>query len=140
VARASPWWPWQRNWSSSVTGSTADWFATGKWQITSGRIFNEAEERASGAAVCVIGETVRKELFGGLDAVGQQVRVGKQFSCEVIGLLASKGQSTMGNDQDDLVVMPLRTLQRRLTGSVDVGSLMISVRGTGRPLMPPRAR
>jgi putative ABC transport system permease protein len=115
-----------RNWSSSVTGSTADWFATGKWQITSGRIFNEAEERA-GAAVCVIGETVRKELFGGLDAVGQQVRV-KQFSCEVIGLLASKGQSTMGNDQDDLVVMPLRTLQRRLTGSVDVGSLMISVR------------
>jgi len=115
-----------RNWSSSVTGSTADWFATGKWQITSGRIFNEAEERA-GAAVCVIGETVRKELFGGLDAVGQQVRV-KQFSCEVIGLLAAKGQSTMGNDQDDLVVMPLRTLQRRLTGSVDVGSLMISVR------------
>lgn len=115
-----------RNWSSSVTGSTADWFAAGKWQLASGRIFNEAEERA-GAAVCVIGETVRKELFGGLDAVGQQVRV-KQFSCEVIGLLASKGQSTMGNDQDDLVVMPLRTLQRRLTGSVDVGSLMISVR------------
>ena len=115
-----------RNWSSSVTGSSADWFATGKWQLASGRIFNEAEERA-GAAVCVIGETVRKELFGGFDVVGQQLRV-KQFSCEVIGLLASKGQSTMGNDQDDLVVMPLRTLQRRLTGSVDVGSLMISVR------------
>lgn len=115
-----------RNWSSSVTGSTADWFAAGKWQLASGRIFNEAEERA-GAAVCVIGETVRKELFGGVEAVGQQLRV-KQFSCEVIGLLASKGQSTMGNDQDDLVVMPLRTLQRRLTGSVDVGSLMISVR------------
>ena len=77
--------------------------------------------------MCVIGETVRKALFGGVDAVGQPLRV-KQFSCEVIGLLASKGQSTMGNDQDDLVVMPLRTLQRRLTGSVEVGSLMISVR------------
>ncbi|WP_235943278.1 ABC transporter permease [Zoogloea dura] len=118
-----------RNWSSGVTGTSRDWFATGKWQVAAGRIFNEAEERA-GAAVCVIGDTLRRELFGGQDPVGRQVRV-KQFSCEVIGLLASKGQSTMGNDQDDLVVMPLRTVQRRLTGSVDVGSLMISVRDDG---------
>jgi putative ABC transport system permease protein len=115
-----------RNWSSGVTGTSRDWFATGKWQIAGGRIFNEAEERA-GAAVCVIGDTIRRELFGGQDPVGQQIRV-KQFSCEVIGLLASKGQSTMGNDQDDLVVMPLRTVQRRLTGSVDVATLMVSVR------------
>jgi putative ABC transport system permease protein len=115
-----------RNWSTGVTGTTRDWFATGKWQIASGRIFNEAEERA-GAAACVIGETIRRELFGSQDPLGQQIRV-KQFSCEVIGLLASKGQSTMGNDQDDLLVMPLRTVQRRLTGSIDVASLMISVR------------
>ena len=115
-----------RNWSTGVTGTSRDWFATGKWQIADGRIFNEAEERA-GAAVCVIGDTIRKELFGGQDPVGQQIRV-KQFSCEVIGLLASKGQSTMGNDQDDLVAMPLRTVQRRLTGSVDVATLMVSVR------------
>ena len=115
-----------RNWSTGVTGTSRDWFATGKWQIASGRIFNEAEERA-GAAACVIGETVRRELFGSQDPLGQQIRV-KQFSCEVIGLLASKGQSTMGNDQDDLLVMPLRTVQRRLTGSIDVATLMISVR------------
>ena len=115
-----------RNWSTGVTGTSRDWFATGKWQIASGRIFNEAEERA-GAAACVIGETIRRELFGSQDPLGQQIRV-KQFSCEVIGLLASKGQSTMGNDQDDLLVMPLRTVQRRLTGSIDVASLMISVR------------
>ena len=115
-----------RNWSSGVTGTSREWFAAGKWQVAAGRIFNEAEERA-GAAVCVIGDTLRRELFGGQDPVGRQIRV-KQFSCEVIGLLASKGQSTMGNDQDDLVAMPLRTVQRRLTGSVDVGSLMISVR------------
>ncbi|MDD2668025.1 ABC transporter permease [Zoogloea sp.] len=115
-----------RNWSTGVTGTTRDWFATGKWQIASGRIFNEAEERA-GAAACVIGETIRRELFGSQNPLGQQIRV-KQFSCEVIGLLASKGQSTMGNDQDDLLVMPLRTVQRRLTGSIDVASLMISVR------------
>jgi putative ABC transport system permease protein len=55
--------------------------------------------------VCVIGETIRRELFGGLDPIGQPLRV-KQFSCEVIGLLASKGQSTMGSDQDDIVVVP----------------------------------
>jgi putative ABC transport system permease protein len=115
-----------RNWSTGVTGTSRDWFATGKWQIVSGRIFNEAEERA-GAAACVIGETVRRELFGSQDPLGQQIRV-KQFSCEVIGLLGAKGQSTMGNDQDDLLVMPLRTVQRRLTGSIDVASLMISVR------------
>ena len=115
-----------RNWSSSVTGTTTDWFAAGKWQIAAGRVFNEPEERA-GAAVCVIGETIRRELFGGLDPIGQPLRV-KQFSCEVIGLLASKGQSTMGSDQDDIVVVPLRTLQRRLTGSTDVATLMISVK------------
>jgi putative ABC transport system permease protein len=114
-----------RNWSSSVTGSTSAWFPASKWQIATGRVFSEAEERA-GAAVCVIGETVRKELFGSLDPVGQQIRV-KQFSCEVIGLLASRGQSTMGNDQDDVVVVPLRTAQRRLMGSVDIASLMLSV-------------
>ena len=115
-----------RNWSSSVTGTTADWFTAGKWQLAAGRVFNPAEERA-GAAVCVIGETIRRELFGGLDPIGQPLRV-KQFSCEVIGLLASKGQSTMGSDQDDIVVVPLRTLQRRLTGSTDVATLMISVK------------
>ncbi|WP_374241343.1 ABC transporter permease [Zoogloea sp.] len=115
-----------RNWSSGVTGTTADWFTAGKWQLAAGRVFNPAEERA-GAAVCVIGETIRRELFGGLDPIGQPLRV-KQFSCEVIGLLASKGQSTMGSDQDDIVVVPLRTLQRRLTGSTDVATLMISVK------------
>ena len=115
-----------RNWSTGVTGTSRDWFMAGKWQLAAGRVFTEAEERA-GAAVCVIGDTLRRELFGGQDAVGQQLRV-KQFACEVIGLLASKGQSTMGNDQDDLLVMPLRTLQRRLTGSPDVATLMISVR------------
>ncbi|WP_347248008.1 ABC transporter permease [Zoogloea sp.] len=115
-----------RNWSAGVTGTSREWFSTGKWQLVSGRVFNEAEERA-GAAVCVVGETVRRELFGRLDPVGRQIRV-KQFSCEVIGLLASKGQSTMGNDQDDLVAMPLRAVQRRLTGSVDVATLMVSVR------------
>jgi putative ABC transport system permease protein len=89
-------------------------------------VFNESEERA-GKAVCVIGNTVRKELFGGQNPVGSEIRI-KQFSCAVIGLLAAKGQSSMGSDQDDTIVMPLRTVQRRLTGNQDVRTLMVSVK------------
>ncbi|MEW6728820.1 MAG: ABC transporter permease [Pseudomonadota bacterium] len=114
------------NWSTNITGSTNAWFQTGKWTLASGRLFNEAEERG-GKAVCVIGETIRRELFGSLSPLGLNLRV-KNFSCEVIGLLVSKGQSAFGSDQDDVVVMPLRTVQRRLTGTQDVSGLRISVR------------
>ena len=115
-----------RNWSTSVTGSTQAYFTTGNWTLTAGRYFNVSEERA-GSAVCVIGETVRRELFGNQGAVGGQIRI-RQFSCEVIGLLATKGQSTMGMDQDDIVVMPIRAVQRRLAGNQDVTLLRISVK------------
>ncbi|HDQ39944.1 MAG TPA: FtsX-like permease family protein [Desulfonatronum sp.] len=114
------------NWSTSVTGSTSDFFPAGNWEMAAGRVFSETEERA-GKAVCVIGETVREKLFGRQNPVGGEIRV-KQFSCEVIGLLKSKGQSAMGHDQDDIVVMPLRTVQRRLVGSQDI-NMTISVRG-----------
>ena len=115
-----------RNWSTTATGATTDYFAAGKWTLADGRLFSHAEERA-GAAVCVIGDTIRKELFGGENPIGSRMRV-KQFSCQVIGLLAPKGQSTMGRDQDDTVIMPLRTVQRRISGSQDVNNLMISLR------------
>lgn len=116
-----------RNWLSSIYGSTNAWFITGNWKLASGRIFDEDEQRA-GAAVCVIGETVRRELFGGKigeTGLGSQLRI-KQFSCSVIGILAAKGQSGMG-DQDDAVVVPLHTLQRRVTGSKKVNSLLVSM-------------
>ena len=115
-----------RNWSTMVTGSTNDHFRAGNWEIVSGRDFSETEER-SGRAVCVIGESVRANLFGSQNPVGSDIRI-KQFSCEVVGLLKAKGQSAMGSDQDDTVVMPLRTVQRRLTGSQDVSRLTVSVR------------
>ena len=115
-----------RNWSTMVTGSTNDHFRAGNWEIVSGREFSETEER-SGRAVCVIGESVRSNLFGAQNPVGSDIRI-KQFSCEVVGLLKAKGQSAMGSDQDDTVVMPLRTVQRRLTGSQDVSRLTVSVR------------
>jgi putative ABC transport system permease protein len=114
------------NWSTSITGSSADYFITNNWRLAGGRVFNESEQRA-GKAVCVIGNTVKRELFGAQNPVGGEIRI-KQFACEVIGLLAAKGQSSMGSDQDDTIVMPLRTVQRRLTGNQDVRTLMVSVK------------
>ncbi len=117
-----------RNWTSSVTGSTNAWFETGNWKLSSGRVFTD-EELAAGAAVCIVGETVRREIYGGSAGrrgLGEMLRI-KQFSCEVIGVLASKGQAAMGNDQDDTVLVPLRTLQRRVTGNQRVNTLMVSM-------------
>jgi len=114
-----------RNWSSSVIGSTNDWLTTGNWKLVSGREFSNDELRG-GAAVCLIGETVRRELFGTQAALGAQLRV-KQISCEIVGLLASKGQGAFGNDQDDVVLVPLKTLQRRITGNTRVNTLLVSM-------------
>ena len=114
-----------RNWTSSVIGSTNDWLITGNWKVGQGREFSEDELRA-GSAVCLIGETVRRELFGSAAAVGAQLRV-KQVSCEIIGLLASKGQGAFGNDQDDMVLVPIKTLQRRITGNNRVNTLLVSM-------------
>jgi putative ABC transport system permease protein len=113
------------NWSTSLTGTTPDYFVSGNWTLASGRFFTEAEARA-GAAVCVIGQTVRRELFGTRNPVGSEIRV-KRFGCEVVGLLRAKGGS-FGPDPDDQVVMPLRTVQRRVRGNDDVTGIQVSVR------------
>ncbi|MEW6367120.1 MAG: ABC transporter permease [Acidobacteriota bacterium] len=112
------------NWSTTVTGSTAAYFTTGNWRLAEGRFFSEAEERA-GKAVCVIGETVRKELFGSQNPIGAEIRI-KRFACEVVGLLQAKG--SFGMDADDTIVMPLRTVQRRIRGNDDVTGLQVSVK------------
>ncbi len=114
-----------RNWASSVIGSTNSWLLTGNWRVADGRTFSDDELRA-GAAVCLAGETVRRELFGTRAIVGAQLRV-KKISCEVVGLLASKGQGSFGNDQDDVVLVPLKTLQRRITGNTRVNTLLVSM-------------
>ncbi len=117
-----------RNWATNVTGSSNRWFETGNWKLASGRVFEEDEQRA-GAATCIVGETVRREIFGGKpgqDGLGEQLRL-KQFSCTVVGILTSKGQAAMGNDQDDTVLLPLRTLQRRVTGHQRVATLLVAM-------------
>ncbi|MFM2275927.1 MAG: hypothetical protein RL211_1799 [Pseudomonadota bacterium] len=114
-----------RNWASSVIGSTNSWLVTGNWTLGDGREFSDDELRA-GAAVCIIGETVRRELYGTRPAVGEQLRV-KQISCEIVGVLASKGQGSFGHDQDDMVLVPIMTLQRRITGNTRVNTLLVSM-------------
>ena len=116
-----------RNWTTSVLGSTNDWLQTGSWTLARGREFTPDEQRV-GAAVCLIGQTVQRELFGAsTDPLGERVRV-RQFSCEVVGVLASKGQGAFGNDQDDVVLLPLKTLQRRVIGSTRVPTLLVSMK------------
>ncbi|MES2632942.1 MAG: ABC transporter permease [Pseudomonadota bacterium] len=114
-----------RNWSTNVVGSTNAWFQTGNWKLASGREF-EDDELLSGGAVCIVGETVRREIYGATRGLGEQLRI-KQFSCAVVGVLAGKGQGAMGNDQDDTVLVPLRTLQRRVTGNQRINTLLVSM-------------
>jgi putative ABC transport system permease protein len=114
-----------RNWTSSVIGSTNAWLTTGNWKLASGRVFS-ADELRAGSAVCLVGETVRRELFGSRDVLGEQLRV-KQIACEIVGVLGAKGQGAFGNDQDDSVLVPLKTLQRRLTGNTRVNTLLVSM-------------
>ena len=114
-----------KNWSTSVNGIDNDYFRVRNWTIQAGRQFLDSELR-SGKAVCLVGTTVQKELFGEDDPIGNKIRL-NTFSCQVVGVLESKGQSTFGSDQDDLVLMPLRTLQRRITGNDDINLIQVSV-------------
>lgn len=113
------------NWSTAAIGIDNGFFTVRNWTIQSGRQFLETELR-SGKAVCVIGATVAKELFGQQNPLDSKIRLGN-FSCQIIGLLEAKGQSTFGSDQDDLILVPLRTFQRRIAGNQDISLIQVSV-------------
>jgi len=114
------------NWSTQVIGTTDQYLRVRDWDLASGRNFSDSELRG-GAAVCLLGNTVKRELFQGQDPIGATIRLQK-LACQVIGVLETKGQSGFGQDQDDVVVMPLRTLQRRMVGNADVSSIQVSAR------------
>lgn len=154
-----------QNWSTQVMGSSNEYLQVTNRFLRSGRQFSDSELR-TGAAVCIVGNTVLKKLFGGQEAIGERIRLhgtatsgatatgtaksgrsksssgsgsdagtagndastfASRLSCEVIGVLEAKGQSTMGTDQDDLVLIPLYAYQRRLAGNQDVSMIQISV-------------
>ena len=113
------------NTDSTVTGTDSDFFTVQDWTFAEGRPFTEGDIR-SASAVCVIGQTVKTVLFGQVDPVGQRMRLGN-VSCEVIGIVESKGQSAFGNDQDNVVFLPMRTFQRRIAGNQRISTINISV-------------
>ncbi|KIM11896.1 MAG: multidrug ABC transporter substrate-binding protein [Sulfuricurvum sp. PC08-66] len=109
---------------TQLYGTDNDYFIAKDWGIEKGRAFTPAELQ-SGKASCIVGTTIEKELFGAQDSLGASIRLGK-LSCQIIGVLASKGASGFGQDQDDIVLVPIRTFQRRISGSIDISSILIS--------------
>ena len=114
-----------KSYTSSIIGTDNDYFIIRDWNLSSGRYF-EQNELNSGKSSCILGSTIVKQLFNGLNPVGERIRL-KNFSCDVIGVLESKGASTFGRDQDEIVIVPLTMLQRKIQGNKDVKSILISI-------------
>lgn len=112
-----------QNWSTAVLGTTPDMFTVREWEIMSGRFLTEQDVR-SGTKVAVIGQTVAEKLFGDLDPVGKLIRI-KKIPFEVVGVLGRKGQSLTGQDQDDIIYVPLTTAQRTLFGNILPGRVRL---------------
>ncbi len=115
-----------QNWSTNITGTTNDFLLARAWLISSGRPFTNGEQRA-GKAVCILGATVCKKLFGSQDPIGSAIRL-QNITCQVVGVLDAKGESSFGMDQDDLVLVPIRMFHRRMAGNTDVSVILISAR------------
>jgi len=103
-----------QNWNTQIMGTTATYFAIRKWAPKAGGVFSD-EEVEGAANVCVLGTTVAEVLFGQQDPIGQVIRI-KNLPFRVIGVLESKGQSMMGDDQDDRIFAPYTTVQRKIAG------------------------
>jgi putative ABC transport system permease protein len=104
-----------RNWSTTVNGTTADYFVVREWALSSGRTFSAIDEQGGGK-VALIGATVAKQLFDTAEPVGSQIRI-SSVPFEVIGVLAEKGPSGAGQNQDDIIFIPISTAKLRLMGS-----------------------
>ncbi len=126
-----------QNWSTSINGVTPAYFSVRDWPVASGRSFTENENRAA-APVCLLGQTVVKNLFGEReDPIGKTVRV-RNFPLRVIGVLALKGQSTFGQDQDDVVIIPFNTAERKVLGTSQVTATVPSkTTGSSNPVLNP---
>jgi putative ABC transport system permease protein len=116
----------ENNWSTEIFGSDVDWPFIRSWNIASGSFFSEAEVKAA-AKVAVLGNSVKQNLFPDSDPVGAVIRV-KNVPFKVVGVLEKKGGSTMGNDQDDQIVVPYTTVMKRLSGNNRLGMVQVSAK------------
>jgi len=122
------------NWATAIQGTTPDYIDAREWGIANGRMFG-IQDVDSAAKVAVLGETVSQSLFGGTDPVGQTIRI-KKVPFTVVGVLEPKGQSAWGQDQDDLILIPLSTAKKKVLGANrsnprSVGSISVRVRDAG---------
>ncbi len=123
------------NWSTRVVGSTTGFFEVREWSVEKGYPFSDADVR-NGSRVVVLGQTVAENLFGDEDPIGKTIRI-KQSPYTVVGVLAKKGQSVMGDDQDDTAIIPITTGQRSLFGSAFRDSVrLIMVKAQDEEIMP----
>src|ERR1041385_6385270 len=115
------------NWGTRITGTTPEYFEIRTWDFQSGASFSE-DDVTNAANVAVIGETVRKNLFASTEAAGKTIRIGN-LPFKVVGVLIAKGQSpAMSEDQDDTLIMPLTTLQKKITGQPWLRFVMVSAK------------
>jgi putative ABC transport system permease protein len=119
------------NWSTSIMGATNDYLEAREWPLQSGRTFEAAEIQGS-AKVAMIGQTVATQLFGEADPLDQVIRV-KKVPVTIIGLLGAKGQNSLGQDQDDIVIVPISTYRNRIQGGnagklKRIGSISVKVK------------
>jgi putative ABC transport system permease protein len=117
----------ENNWSTQIQGVTPEYVAVRKWDVSSGVFFTDADLRA-GARVCVVGQTIVDNLFNGQDPIGETFRI-RNIPFRVLGVMAKKGTTSMGQDQDDIIIMPLTTVRRVLRrGSFNnVDQLLFSI-------------
>ena len=112
-----------KNVQTSISGVTEGYFTAVDWKIAEGRSF-ENKEYIAGTNTCIIGESVRKNLLGSTPAAGTRLKVGSVV-CDVVGVLESKGQGGRGNDQDDIILMPLKAFQRSISPSNPIYNIKI---------------
>ena len=120
-----------QNWSTVIFGVTPEYIDVRQWELAAGRLF-DTTDMVGATKVCLIGQTVARQLFGGTDPIGQAIRI-RRVPFTVIGVLESKGQSMMGTDQDDLILMPISTARKRVLGASNlakqrsVGTIWVKV-------------
>ncbi len=114
----------EQNWRASIIGATPEYFTIRSWPVTSGQYFTEADIRGA-TKVCVIGQTIADNLFKENDPVGQVIRI-RKMPFRIVGVLSMKGQSAQGSDQDDIIIAPYTTVQKKMTGQTFLSNIMIS--------------
>lgn len=122
-----------QNWSTAVTGSTPAFFEIRDWPLESGNSFTQSDVIGA-TKVAVLGKTVANNLFGARNPVGQIIRI-QHVPFKVVGVLSPKGQSAMGQDQDDTVIIPFFTLQKRIMGVTYAGTILVSANSSQETLI-----